>query len=304
MKLILISLFILSSHTSFALERRQISLPPDIQNWMKEQLQYEEAQVAIKQTSCRLPANEIIKIGCTYHCGFWERWALFRYAKRMGYRLQIISLFEDKRMTLNDVDAVLIPGGADINPDYYSDHVEPDLQSRLRELDYLVDYTYEGHERDPFEYQLLQDYFQDEKQRHTPILGICRGMQMLAVSQRVPLYIDLKAELGIRNRRWKIDRVYTKQSTLAQQLYGWRVRGVKYHHQGIRLDYFNKYKKRWPHLEVSADSFNGRIAETLEFKDRPILGTQFHPEWTLGWVRSQSFRWLLNKACEKKRTMI
>ena len=52
----------------------------------------------------------------------------------------------------------MIPGGADINPDYYLDSVDEQLKEHTRKLDHLVVYTTEGRERDPFEYNLLKKW--------------------------------------------------------------------------------------------------------------------------------------------------
>lgn len=253
--------------------------------------------------SCSLPKGESLTVGCTYHCSRWMRWGLKRYAKKLGYKLNIKNLYSpNSSVDLSQVDAVLIPGGADINPKYYTPHVEPELQKKFKELDFLVDYNYEGRKRDPFEHSLLEQYFQDKSTADTPVLGVCRGMQMLAVSQGIPLYIDIKKELDIRNRRWTIDRIHVTKpnSVIHTSVDKARFWGVEYHHQGLRLDYFTKHKDRWPNVEVTAVSNGDKIAEALEFSDRPVLGVQFHPEWTFGKVRRGVFSWLLTKACQKK----
>lgn len=125
---------------------------------------------------------------------------------------------------------------------------------------------------------------------------------MLAVSQKIPLIVDIKEELGFRNRYWAIDRIraINPESVIQEQIRT-KFWGVQYHHQAIRYDYFNKNRERWPHLEITAVSNGNTIPEALEFYDRPVLGVQFHPEWTFGSVRYGVFGWLLNRACNKKR---
>lgn len=255
--------------------------------------------------SCVLPRDASITVGCTYHCSRWIRWGLYFRAWRSGYNVKIKNLYAPNTTPdLSQVDALLIPGGADINPHYYTAGLEKELQEKIEKLDYLVDYSYEGRNRDPFEADILQTYFSSEKLAATPLLGICRGMQMIAASRGVPLIVDIKKEIGIRNRRWTIDRIQVTnpESQIKEMLDRERFWGVEYHHQAIRLDYFNKHKERWPDMEITALSNGGRIPEVLEFYKRPVLGTQFHPEWTFGSVRRGVFDWFLNRACHKKRS--
>ena len=126
---------------------------------------------------------------------------------------------------------------------------------------------------------------------------------MLTVSQGIPLYVDINKELGIKNRYYKIDKIFsTNPESVIQEAIGddiyW---GVELHHQGLRIPYYEKYRDRWPHLEVTGVSNRGKIAENLEFYNRPVIGVQYHPEYTFGKVRRGIFGWLLNRACHKKQ---
>lgn len=256
--------------------------------------------------SCTLDKGQTLTVACTQECGRFNSWALKRYARKLGYKLNIKTLYsENQTPDLSDVDAILIPGGADINPDYYLASVDPVLRKHTRSLDHLIDYTSEGRKRDPFEYSLLQNYFSSNSKSvaYTPILGICRGMQMITVSQGIPLYVDIKEELGIKNRRYKLDKVHvTNKESLIYKIRGkTKFRGVELHHQGLRVPYFQKNRGRWPYLDVTAYSNNGKIAEVIEFYNRPVMGVQFHPEYTFGKTRRSIFSWLLKRACMKKK---
>lgn len=271
----------------------------------KVQLEANAATV-FKAESCKLDKNETIVVGCTKDCGRFNTWALKRYARKLGYKLEIKNLYsKNQTPDLSQVDAILIPGGADINPDYYIDSVDDQLREHTRKLDHLVVYTSEGRKRDPFEYNLLKNYFAANNQTTalTPILGICRGMQMLTVSQGIPLYVDIKEELGIKNRRYTLDKVHVtnKDSLIYQIRKKTKFRAVELHHQGLRVDYFQKNRAKWPHLDVTGYSNNGKVAEVIEFFNRPVLGVQFHPEYTFGKTRKSIFSWLLKRACIKKR---
>lgn len=253
--------------------------------------------------SCKLKKNETLTIGCTNYCGRFNRWALRRYARKLGYKLRVVNL-RSQRQTIDytQVDGILIPGGSDIDPKWYIPKVEPELQQYLNSIKHYTKYTNIGRIRDEFEFGLLEKYFKDKEARYQPILGICRGMQVLTVSQGIPLYIDLKKELGIKNRKYTLDKIkVTNEESLIQEVIGrTRFRAVELHHQGLRLDYFLENKERWPHLEVTTISNRDKIAESLEFYNRPILGVQFHPEYTFGKVRRGIFKWLLKRSCFNK----
>lgn len=243
---------------------------------------------------------QTLNIGCTTKCGFYYRLALRIIANRHGQRINILDLSREPHVDWANLHGIIIPGGADIDPQYYLGAVEQDLQEYTKGLDHLVNYSSEGARRDPFEYGILKEYFSREDLKHIPILGICRGMQMLAVSQGIPLYVDIKTELGIRNRRYLFDRIFLdeKSHSLMTELFSHSFRGYKYHHQGIRVDYFRRNSSRWPGVSVTSYSNRGRIAESLEFKDRPILGVQFHPEIDFGFERHSVFGWFLDQAEE------
>lgn len=258
--------------------------------------------------NCSLPKDEVITVGCTTDCGRFNSWALKRFARKNGYQVNIVNLYsKNQSPDLSQVDAILIPGGADINPKYYTQNLDEDLKTHIESLDYLVNYSDEGAERDPFEYELIKNYFNSSSDSvlYTPILGICRGMQMLTVSQDIPLYVDIKQELGINNRKYKLDKIQiiNQESLLKEIQQRTYFRGVELHHQGLRLDYYNANKSKWPHLEVTAVSNGNKIAESLEFYNRPVLGVQFHPEYTFGKTRRRIFSWLLNRACVKKNIL-
>ena len=160
-------------------------------------LQWSANASTLKSEKCELPTHQTLQIACTTDCGRFNARAIYRFAKKLGYKVNLTNIYsENQTPDISKYDAILIPGGADINPDYYINQVEPELQDHLRNIDYLVDYTSEGRRRDPFEYSLLKNYFasNDRNTYYTPVLGICRGMQMLTVSQGIPLYIDIKKE--------------------------------------------------------------------------------------------------------------
>ncbi len=262
---------------------------------------YSVSVIADTDSTCTLKPQETLTIGCTYECGFFNEWAISSQAKELNYKVKTIDLTQNKTL-LTQLDGVIIPGGADIHPNWYNTHLEDPYRSQLKNLASFYKKTPEGPRRDQFEFDFLKQYFQHPQSTTLPLLGICRGMQALTVSQGIPLYIDIKKQLRIPNRMYTLDKVsITDDSSLIKQLFSQeKFWAVELHHQALNLDYFNQYKNRWPHLKLSAFSNDHKIVEALEFKNRPILGVQFHPEYTFGHTRTQTFSWLLTKACEHK----
>ena len=222
------------------------------------------------QATCKLPIKEIITIGCSYKCDFFTLSRLKAAGARLGYRVKIInlSLNKDVSESLAMVDSVLIPGGADIHPRFYLKNVTDELREYTENNIGLVKLTEEGKKRDLFEYTLLK-LFLASSNKKLPVLGICRGMQMMAVAKGIPLYLDIKTELGIPNRLYKFDRInITDPESLMSSLYGdKKFSGFQMHHQGIRVDYYDAHRNDFNQVNVSAFSNDGKIAESIEYKD-------------------------------------
>lgn len=255
---------------------------------------------------CELPPQKKLKIGCTYRCDFIYKLRLRLAALVKGYPVVFENLrnYASPEEALEHVDGVLIPGGADIDPEYYLDSVTPELAQYTRENLDLVLYSSEGIFRDEFEYQLVKNYSEDESHKSLPLLGICRGMQMMSVAQGIPLYLDLYHETGIKNRYNKFDRIeVSKAPSLMKKLFrDKKIKGFKLHHQGIRMDYFREHESDYPLVKVTATSHGDVIAEALEYQHRPALGVQYHPEKSLPRAAFPIYDWFLTKACEHSLT--
>jgi putative glutamine amidotransferase len=78
---------------------------------------------------------------------------------------------------LDGIDGLLLTGGEDIDPSWYGAHPSPVLSPPSRE-------------RDLFELAL----FATARQRELPILGICRGIQLINVALGGTLFQDLPSE--------------------------------------------------------------------------------------------------------------
>lgn len=261
------------------------------------------------QASCKLPKGEKITVGCTYKCDFFTRSRLKAAGARLGYKVNIVNLAANKSLinkSIAEVDSVLIPGGADIHPRFYLRNVTPELREYTEANIHLAKLTDEGKERDLFEYSLLRKLISAPNEyKKLPILGICRGMQMMSVAQGIPLYLDIKTELNIPNRMYKFDRInITEENSLMSSLYGdKKFSGFQMHHQGIRVPYFEAHKNDFPNVTVSAYSNKGLVAESIEYLGMTGLGVQYHPEKSLPSATYPIYKWFLTKACEFKASL-
>ena len=169
-------------------------------------------------------------------------------------------------------DGVLLTGGDDINPLLY----ETDLPKKIRET---VEQTPDGGERDVQELILIDEIFQQRK----PVLGICRGHQLLNVAFGGRLIVDIERQMpgAINHRRMDQPREMVHEVTLTRDSLLSRicktiVLGVNStHHQAV-------LEPAEPFAAV-AHSEDG-IVEAMELKPEMaprlpfFLSVQFHPE--------------------------
>jgi putative glutamine amidotransferase len=162
-----------------------------------------------------------------------------------------------------ELDALVLHGGADIAPETYGEQAQrPEWAGdRIRDL---------------YELELLSAFLDEGK----PVLGICRGAQLLNVHQGGTLYQDLVAQLagGRVHRDWDVyDRHFHELliepgSWLAGWAGGVRARVSSVHHQGI--------KELGKGLVVEARAAEDGVVEALRLQDeRWVYAVQWHPEF-------------------------
>jgi putative glutamine amidotransferase len=121
---------------------------------------------------------------------------------------------------------------------------------------------------------LFEDLARASGQSGLPVLGICRGMQVMAVAaggdlvQHLPDILGNETHLpapGVYGRH----EVKIEPGTRLASVLGDRVEVAHYHHQGVG---------RHPGLNPTAYSHDG-LLEAFEDPDAPFrLGVQWHPE--------------------------
>lgn len=173
-------------------------------------------------------------------------------------------------------DGLILAGGGDIAPTLFGQK-----NCGSREVDFF---------RDRAELALL-DFFAAAAK---PVLGICRGHQMVNVWAGGGIVQDLGEHNAVH--RWegsdKTHLVLTGPGVL-RELYGPRFCANSAHHQGV-----GPVGKC---LRVAARSADG-IIEAMEHCRLPILTTQFHPERMTGPDTADGgliFRWFLAKCNQK-----
>jgi putative glutamine amidotransferase len=182
---------------------------------------------------------------------------------------------------LDLLDGLVMSGGADIHPERYG--ADPHQHARLEP------------KRDTFEFGLVRGAFE----RDLPVLGICRGMQILNVAlggtmhQHLPdrsteliHSSEFRDGLCLPDERWlpAYHDVLVEDPEL-RELAGEILTTNSYHHQGVA--------QLGDGLRVAARATDG-LVEALVGVERPVLGVQWHPEMHAVDERAglAPFRWL------------
>ena len=187
--------------------------------------------------------------------------------------------------TLEHVDGIVLSGGADIDPRYMNE--EPDYT--------LLHATNPKRDEQEILLTLLAD------SRNIPILGICRGIQTLAVALNGKVHQDLYAGIGGEllahdqeptERHIATHRVRIVPGSRLAGIFGKEELAVNtFHHQSV---------KTLPQgFAINATATDG-VIEGMEATDgRSIIGVQWHPEsFIMNHDRCMMplFEWLISEA--------
>lgn len=162
---------------------------------------------------------------------------------------------------IKQVDAVLIPGGIDIDANLFNQEIHP----RCGKIDPLWD-------------ELDLTVIRAALERDLPLLAICRGCQILNVACGGDLVQDIPSQVkdAINHNpdapKWHAthDIAVTDDSKLAKLLGTTSIRVNSFHHQAVA--------RIAPGLQVSAVASDG-VIEGIESKEHGyVIGVQWHPE--------------------------
>ena len=179
--------------------------------------------------------------------------------------------------TLDHVDGLLLSGGGDINPLLVGEEPSPRLGSI-------------NSERDIPELLITQLAYN----RQIPILGICRGIQTLAVAlggkvaQDISDIAKVKHSQDAHRSEPTHSIIVEKDSTLYNIYSDAQLYVNSFHHQAV--------SDPGPRFRVTAKAPDGIIEaiESREFKS--IIGVQWHPECLGGDDGMPLFMWLVRQA--------
>ena len=206
------------------------------------------------------------KIGVSFtKTNFKNYWDWFK-ASDLEEDIELIELNFEKNNSedIYQCDGFVLTGGVDTHPSFYNGKTI--------------------YNNSPSTFQIERDYFEEKIYRYSqlnklPVLGICRGMQLINVLEGGKLIQDLDNG-NERHRKEESDKVHSiiaERSSLLHKVSGsmsGRVNSA--HHQAIDPEGIGD------NLMVNAYDDDEKIIEGLEFKNKAgkafMLCVQWHPE--------------------------
>ena len=209
----------------------------------------------------------------------------YRSVLEAGGTPLIVPSFDDTDAmvsVLDNVDALILSGGGDINPLYLGEEPIPELSSI-------------NPARDWQELMLVRL----AANRQIPILGICRGIQVMTAALGGKLYQDIYRQAGATlkhsqdtDRHIATHSVRIASSSKLAKIFGSTNLHVNsFHHQAVR--------EAAPGFAVTAVSPDGLIEAVESTQCKSMIGVQWHPEcMILGGDRSMMplFEWVVDEA--------
>lgn len=175
----------------------------------------------------------------------------------------IIPFNEDPDITaaqVANVDGLILSGGHDIDPRLYG-------EESLQKIGMIWP------ERDRFDMRLLSG----AEGHHIPVLGICRGAQLINVAHGGSLYQDLsyRQEQTLKHNQGHTPTLATQTADISAGSYLAKL--FKENEISINSFHHQLIKKLGKDLTISAQARDG-VVEAFENTDASIIGVQWHPE--------------------------
>jgi putative glutamine amidotransferase len=183
---------------------------------------------------------------------------------------------------LHGIDGLLLSGGGDPDARHYGEEALP-LQGTVQPW------------RDRMELYMARQALQSG----LPLLGICRGAQILNIAAGGTLHQDLHGIASVQHdqkapRNYPIHLITIRPSSLLYRIIRMEIIRVNsFHHQAV--------KTAGTGVRISARS-RDHVIEAMEIPDHPFaLGVQWHPEWLTGhYSHARALFASLTAAAERK----
>lgn len=193
----------------------------------------------------------------------------------LDYSSPQIQLIKEKALFYaQSTDALYLPGGSDIHPEFYG-------ESRENSTYPLTHYS-----KDLMEFALIEAMHAEGK----PIMGICRGNQIINVYFGGSLHQNVEGHF--EDDPQPIE-VVAHDGLLGSEFCDESIAGVSMHHQAIKV--------LAPNLETVAQ-YDGVIKAAQGSEHQPIFLLQFHPEYQMDPQNNAVWKKFMNLAKEQKST--
>ena len=185
--------------------------------------------------------------------------AAIRHAGGIPVILPLKAETEDLKQLVETLDGFLFTGGPDIHPFYFGEETHEKCGNV-------------SPERDQMELSFLPLVMAAKK----PVLGICRGIQILNVYFGGTLTQDIPTQLGGDHSKGVCHPVTIKKDSILGNLYGESMEVNSYHHQAL--------DKLGEGLQAIAwgESNGHTFTEAVQHETLPIWSVQWHPERMTG----------------------
>jgi putative glutamine amidotransferase len=165
---------------------------------------------------------------------------------------------------VGDLDGLVLQGGADVAPQTYGETpLKPEWSG--------------DPVRDRYEIELVNEFVAQGK----PVLGLCRGLQLLNVAYGGTLFQDIQTQVAqsFNHRDWEIydqnfHEIEIDKGSWLSKLYG----GIT--HAKINSVHHQAVKDLGKGLVAEAHSHHDRIVEAIRAEGGDyVVGVQWHPEF-------------------------
>lgn len=195
---------------------------------------------------------------CDRNFKFYTDWL-----ESAGVNYKVLDYKLDNFDDIKSCSSLLLTGGDDIFPEFYNDWEDGTERSKYKP------------ERDGFEFRIF-DYAISNA---LPVLGICRGMQLMNCRLSGSLIADIETERGtnhtkISDAEDRMHNVNVFDKSLLKEI-------IKEHKGNINSSHHQGVDRLGEGLLISAKADDG-IIEAIEWTDKNskpfMLGIQWHPE--------------------------